>query len=35
MYLQFNLQGSTQPILSEVAFAVASKLKSAIMSAAR
>ncbi|CAG2191957.1 RAB3GAP2 [Mytilus edulis] len=29
------VEGSTQPILSEVAFAVASKLKSALMSAAR
>ncbi|XP_045164449.2 rab3 GTPase-activating protein non-catalytic subunit-like [Mercenaria mercenaria] len=30
----YAIEGSTQPILSEVAFAVASKLKSAIMSAA-
>jgi hypothetical protein len=34
--IYFNdLQGSTQPILSDVAYAVAHKLKSAIMSAAR
>ena len=31
----YVLQGSTQPILSDVAYAVAHKLKSAIMSAAR